>query len=344
MEPEFKVIIVGGSIAGLTLAHCLDHLGVDYVVLEKRKEIAPQEGASVVLMPHAGRILEQLGLIDEIGKFIEPLHTAHVSYPDGFKHTDRSPQVLFERFGIPLAFLERRRLLQSLYSSLRDQSRVLVDRTVVSVQQNEGDISVVRVEDGSIYRGDLVVGADGVHSRVRREMWRLAEFHQPVGITHQEKNGMKIDYVCVFGISNAVPNLRPGEQVTGFQDGRSLLVFPGQNGRVYWFLFKKLDRQYEYRSAPQWSKGGTTKIAEEFARDDVWAGLQFQHIWMTREVVGITNLEENVFSTWHSGRMVCIGDSMHKFAPNTGQGANIAIEDAAISTLLPYATVNLTFF
>ncbi|KAK1148538.1 hypothetical protein N8T08_009544 [Aspergillus melleus] len=189
MKPEFKVIIVGGSIGGLTLANCLDNLGVEYVVLEKRKEIAPQEGASIVLMPHAGRILEQLGLIDEISKFIEPLHTAHVSYPDGFQQTDKSPQVLLERFGIPLAFLERRKLLQILYGSLRDQSRVLVDKTVISVQQNEDDTGVVKVQDGSIYRGDLIVGADGVHSRVRREMWRLAELKYPGEITREEKNG-----------------------------------------------------------------------------------------------------------------------------------------------------------
>ena len=206
---------------------------------------------------------------------------------------------------------------------------------MTSVQQNEDDIGIVKVQDGSIYRGDLIVGADGVHSRIRREMWRLAELKHAGQITKEEKDGqwasliqrqdtrgdnltstfylgMTVDYVCVFGISNAVPNLRPGEQVTGYQYGRSLLVFPGQNGRVYWFLFKRLDRQYEYHSAPRWSPRDATKIAKEFALDDVWVGLSFNQIWINREVVGITNLEENVFSTWHHGRVVCIGDSMHK--------------------------------
>jgi FAD dependent monooxygenase len=100
MEPKrFKVIIVGGSVAGLTLAHCLDRLGVDYVVLEKRKEIAPQEGASIGILPHGGRILDQLGLFDAVEGCVEPLHTACISFPDGFKHINRSPHLISERYG-----------------------------------------------------------------------------------------------------------------------------------------------------------------------------------------------------------------------------------------------------
>lgn len=71
-KSSFKVIIVGGSIAGLTLAHCLDANGIDYVVLERRDDIAPQVGASVSLMPNGSRILDQLGLFDEISENIEP--------------------------------------------------------------------------------------------------------------------------------------------------------------------------------------------------------------------------------------------------------------------------------
>lgn len=100
MDSKLRAVIDGGSIAGLTLAHCLDHLGVDYVVLEKRKEIAPQESTSIVVMPHAGRILDQLGILHRLGEFVEPLHTAHVSYPDGFKLTDQSPNVLLERYAV----------------------------------------------------------------------------------------------------------------------------------------------------------------------------------------------------------------------------------------------------
>ncbi|KIA75418.1 hypothetical protein HK57_00138 [Aspergillus ustus] len=333
-KTNIKVIIVGGSIAGLTLAHCLARLpNVDFVILEKRAEIAPQEGASIGILPHGGRILDQLGLFEEIERHVEPLTTAHVSYPDGFRHTNRSPTVLLERFGLPLAFLERQKLLDILYTSLPDTSRVLVGKSVVSVEQehNGRNGMSVRTNDGSVYHGDLVVGADGVHSRVRREMWRFAELKQPGHITAKEKNCLKVDYACIFGISGSFPDLHlaPGEQVASLNEGRSFLTFPGKDGRVFWFFLQKLDKQYPYSSAPRWSSTEIEKSAEQFAGDHIWNGIQFGDLWKHRRVVGITNLEEGVFSTWHCGRVVCIGDSMHKMAPNTGQGANCAIEDAA---------------
>lgn len=99
MDVEFKVIIVGGSIAGLTLAHCLSRLGIDYVVLEKRNQIAPQEGASVGIMPNGGRILEQLGLYDNVEQAIEPLSVAHLVFPDGFCSDSEYPRKLCERYG-----------------------------------------------------------------------------------------------------------------------------------------------------------------------------------------------------------------------------------------------------
>ncbi|KAL4931768.1 FAD-dependent monooxygenase spyC [Aspergillus undulatus] len=338
---KFKVIIVGGSIAGLTLAHCLDKLcGVDYVVLEKREEIAAQEGASIGILPHGGRILDQLGLFEEIERNTEPLTTAHISYPDGFTHTNRSPSAILARFGLPFAFLERRKLLDILYKSLPDTSRVLLGKTLVSVEQQKGDDCIaVRTQDGNLHRGHLVVGADGVHSRVRSEMWRLAETDQLGLISEQERNGMIVDYACVFGISDSVPDLQPGEQVASLNEGRSFLTFPGQDGRVFWFLLMKLERQYSYSAAPRWSPIDIEKTAKRFANDKIWNGIQFGDLWQRRQVVGITNLEENVFRTWHHGRIVCIGDSMHKMAPNTGQGANCAVEDAAALASTIYDTI-----
>ena len=65
-SPAFKVIIVGGGIAGLTLANSLERAGIEHVLLERRGEIAPQVGASIGLLPSGCRILDQLGVYDEI--------------------------------------------------------------------------------------------------------------------------------------------------------------------------------------------------------------------------------------------------------------------------------------
>lgn len=97
MEKKFKVIIVGGSIAGLSLAHCLDAIGIDYVVLERHKDIAPQVGASVGIMPNGARILDQLGLFDAVEREIEPLYRSYIWYPDGFGFTSAFPRILSDQ-------------------------------------------------------------------------------------------------------------------------------------------------------------------------------------------------------------------------------------------------------
>jgi 2-polyprenyl-6-methoxyphenol hydroxylase-like FAD-dependent oxidoreductase len=95
---QFRVIIVGGSIAGLTLAHCLSRAGIDYIILEKRAEVAPQEGASIGIMPNGAQILEQLGLYRTLEELVHPLEEAHVLYPDGFSYSTQYPRLLRERY------------------------------------------------------------------------------------------------------------------------------------------------------------------------------------------------------------------------------------------------------
>lgn len=67
-EHRFTVVIAGGSVAGLTLAVMLQERGIDYVVLEAYREIAPQVGASLGLLPNGLRVLDQLGVYDSILK------------------------------------------------------------------------------------------------------------------------------------------------------------------------------------------------------------------------------------------------------------------------------------
>lgn len=98
------MIIVGGSIAGLTLAHCLKRANIDHVVLEKGKTIAPQLGASIGIMPNGGRILQQLGLSDQVLELVEPLTVANVTYPDGFVFRSEFPRLLHQRSVLFVSF------------------------------------------------------------------------------------------------------------------------------------------------------------------------------------------------------------------------------------------------
>lgn len=101
-QQKFKVIIVGGSIAGLTLAHCLDQANIDHVILEKRSAIAPQEGAFIGIWPNGARVFEQLGLFGDMEKQTSPFHKMHIRYPDGFSFSSPLPKLVGER----LVFLD----------------------------------------------------------------------------------------------------------------------------------------------------------------------------------------------------------------------------------------------
>lgn len=57
-----KIVIVGGSVAGLALANTLEQVGIDFIVLEAWRDIAPQVGASIAIQPPMARVLDQIGL------------------------------------------------------------------------------------------------------------------------------------------------------------------------------------------------------------------------------------------------------------------------------------------
>lgn len=65
-QPHHQVAIVGGGIAGLTLALAFEQLNIDYILFEAYESLAPNEGASIGLLPNGLRILDQLGLLESI--------------------------------------------------------------------------------------------------------------------------------------------------------------------------------------------------------------------------------------------------------------------------------------
>nr|A0A097ZPF7.1 RecName: Full=FAD-dependent monooxygenase andE; AltName: Full=Anditomin synthesis protein E [Aspergillus stellatus]BAP81859.1 AndE [Aspergillus stellatus] len=332
-QQSLKVVIVGGSIAGLTLAHCLHRANIDHVVLEKRAEIAPQEGASIGIWPNGARMLEQLGLYGELEKLTEPLNLMHIAFPDGFSFEDLLPTTINQRFGYPIIFLDRQKFLETLYRKYPDKSKIVTNTRVAEVQSSEKCARVI-TEDGTMYEGDIVVGADGVHSLVRREMWKLGDSKQPGSVPSREKTGMTVEYSCVYGISSPIVGLRAGESVNSYMDGMTVLTFHGKGGRVYWFLIQKLHQKYTYPNTPRYTVEDAERLCTDHRDTTIWKDIRIGHLWDNREVVSMTALEENLFAKWHFHRIGLMGDSIHKMTPNIGQGANSAIEDAAVFSSL----------
>lgn len=95
---NFRVVISGGSVAGLTLALALRRKNIEFVVLEARDEVAPQEGASISINGSAGPALDQLGVLDDILKETEAL-TRHVTFDEHGKNWAvlNSPELMAQR-------------------------------------------------------------------------------------------------------------------------------------------------------------------------------------------------------------------------------------------------------
>ncbi|KAL2820990.1 hypothetical protein BDW59DRAFT_174313 [Aspergillus cavernicola] len=331
---QFKVIIVGGSIAGLTLAHCLHRANIDHIIIEKREEIAPQEGASIGLWPNGSQVLEQLGLYDEMERQTEPLNRFLVAQPDGSTWSNSMPQALLERFGYPIVFFERQKVLHTLYERYPEKARILVNKQVTEVRQTADGVSVV-TDDELTYQGSIVVGADGVHSRVRSEMWRLVDDQEPGIMKTREKSGMTAEFACVFGISNAIPGLHSGEHFNVYGQGVTVMTFHGKD-RVYWFVINKMDRKYTYPDIPRYSqKDAAETCGSRFGHVRISGDVCIRHLWEKRMYGSMTAMEEGIFETMFHGRVVLMGDAARKMTVNLGQGANSAMEDAALlSTLL----------
>jgi len=102
--------------------------------------------------------------------------------------------------------LERQRLLSIIHENLADKSKIVLDKKVAKVEHRSDGV-VVECKDGSRFEGDVLVGADGVFSKVRQEMWRLAEEAKPGLISAEEKNG-KSSGVGVSGSSHNDKTLR----------------------------------------------------------------------------------------------------------------------------------------
>lgn len=82
------------------------------------------------------------------------------------------------RSGYSFAFSDRQNILEVLYNNLKDKSKILVGKNLTTVRQHASGVTVF-CEDGSSYVGDVLAGADGVNSKARSEMWRLADEENP---------------------------------------------------------------------------------------------------------------------------------------------------------------------
>ncbi|SCO87788.1 related to hydroxylase [Fusarium oxysporum] len=331
----FKVIIVGGSVAGLSVANMLEQFDIDYVLLEAYPQIAPQVGASIGILPNGFRILDQLGcfepILDIAGDCRYTIGGMHG--PDGLPLVASSPTSLsvhFEkRVGYPSIFIDRQMLLQVLYRNLKHKDRVLTKKRVSRVELVDGGVQAC-TQDGSVYEGDIVVGADGIHSAVRDEMWRLGKEQSPGYFPEDENSRVPVSTRCIFGISKRPSELGSRSQQMVIGEGHAYLIIAAPGDRTYWFLFDGLSETKFGKDISKYTKADEEGLVKGHRNDHITQDVTFGELYDRKIMSTLVPLEEYVFDRWHYKRIITIGDSAHKIDPASGQGGNGAMESAAL--------------
>ncbi|KAJ4361867.1 hypothetical protein N0V83_010808 [Neocucurbitaria cava] len=219
------------------------------------------------------------------------------------------PTNLAHRFNYPITFLEREIVLCILYENIQDKSKLKLQKRIAKVDHNKKEVIVV-CEDGTAVSGDVLVGCDGVHSKVRHELWRISHLQEPDAFDPKDKELLFAEYNCLFGISTSTTGIVDGEMEVNHTPGFSTMIIGGK-GKIYWFIFKKLDKIW-VPNIPRYTRDDADTFAEYPRYATPWYPT-----------------EEAQLKRWSWGRIACVGDGVHKMTPNMGAGGNAAIETAA---------------
>ncbi|KAI0140827.1 hypothetical protein BJ166DRAFT_542416 [Pestalotiopsis sp. NC0098] len=338
-QQPFKVIIAGGSVAGLTLANMLERAGIDFEVLEKR-EVAPQLGQSILVLPCTNLIHRQLGLQSPTEQGAIPIGVREHWDDKGKLFCSSDELIQLARVQKqPVYFIDRKIYLQNIYDGLSAESKTKVrsQEGIESFTEHESGVTV-RTDKGNVVEGSMLVGADGVHSAVRHLMAQAVQESDPKRAKILT-SGFTTRYrilTCTshnyFAGDPKRPFLEEGMTNNTYypEHGVGGFTVAGVKGRIFWAIYIANDDEIPYPSR----KYGQADIDEAMKK---WGHLHlnpnytFNDMYENLLGANMLSMEEGVLPTkWHSegGRTVLMGDSVHKATANLGMGGNLCVDDA----------------
>ena len=307
-----KVLIVGAGIGGSALALSLQKLGIDHLLLEQAPAFG-DVGAGIQLSPNGVRVLETLGLKEKLARFCtEPDFHKYSVWDTGetILRTALMPRVR-GAYGYAYYHAHRPDLIDALTSAL-DPRHLRLTTKIVAVGQ-DADVAWAEAEDGSRLEGDLLIGADGIHSLVREQVFKPDP---------PRASG----YVTWRGVvdSAAIADLQiPISAYVDMGPRLSFVYYYVSGGRrLNWLaLGQAHDRKRE-----SWSQ--TASKEEVIAAFDGWYDRPKRLIEATDQPFVTALYDREPLDTWVSGRIALAGDAAHAMLPYHAQGAVQSIEDA----------------
>jgi salicylate hydroxylase len=309
-----RAVVVGGGLGGVAAAAALTQAGIDVRVYEQAPQLN-EVGAGVVLAPNSLRLLERLGLGAGISRSGAHLTDTRLCQADGRVAVHDPDQFSRpgERYG-----MHRADLLATLAGHLPDGAVRLGYRCAGFAQH--GDRAVVSFDNGERAEGDVVIGADGIHSTLQGYV---------AGPSEPVFSGV-VAYRGVIA-ADRVPSWPAGTMRLWMGHSKHFLVFPVRAGRLlnYVGFVPSDERMRESWSAP----GDPAALAAQFAGWDPVIGAVIDAIGGTGFRWGL--YDRAPLPRWTRGRLTLLGDAAHPMLPHLGQGVNQAIEDGvALATML----------
>ncbi|KAG0265824.1 hypothetical protein BG011_003975 [Mortierella polycephala] len=192
-----KAVIVGGGIAGLATAIMMGMAGMEYEILERTTGKEPNTACAIVLGPPVLRLMEQMELLPEIERLSKPI--SGLTIVDGeCRRMGRVDGVETERYGYDVRIIGHNDFHQILLAKV-SKSYLHRGKVVVDILQNPNGVSC-HCSDGSIYYGDITIGADGAHSQTRERMYM--QLKEQGKLPEADMEASLFDHVAIGGVSD----------------------------------------------------------------------------------------------------------------------------------------------
>ncbi len=303
--PEMRVLIVGGGVAGLTLAGLLEQRGFSPQVVEQAPQYG-QVGYVIVIWPSGSRVLKGLGLYEDLKKEGYPFSEYNVYDYKGKIIKNYTIEKVSKKYG-PIISIYRPELIDTLRKSV-DPGFIRMDTTISSIVEKNSSVEV-EFNDGSSHEFDIVVGCDGIRSKTRE----LIFGDKPLKYSGMSGWGFWVD-----------PSLSPsGKIVEYWGKGKFFGMWPTKERLAVFSSVRVKKNKY---------KNNDSKIEDIKKAFKNFGGVVPEVLDQLSDPNEIYQDSYNDLriKSWSKGRVVLAGDAAHAILPNAGAGVSMALESASV--------------